>query len=223
MTGALDFATHGAQRFAGAVKESLALLRRELGNLPVGRAGVRMGCLDGLQPLLASNGSIGAIVATMLAASSRPVRAVVFDKSAAANWSLAWHQDRTICVKQRIDVDGFGPWTVKRGMHHVAPPAELLARMVTVRVHLDPVPADNAPLLVAPGSHRLGRIPLDQIEETVRRCGTSTCIAEAGDLWLYATLIVHASNAAAKPAHRRVLQIDYAAEDLPGGLEWLGV
>jgi hypothetical protein len=26
-----------------------------------------------------------------------------------------------------------------------------------------------------------------------------------------------------QPAHRRVLQIDYAARDLPGGLAWLGV
>ena len=30
--------------------------------------------------------------------------------------------------------------------------------MVTLRVHLDPVPATNAPLLIAPGSHKLGRI-----------------------------------------------------------------
>ena len=50
-----------------------------------------------------------------------------------------------------------------------------------------------------------------------------TCVAEAGDVWLYATPILHASEASHRPGHRRVLQVDYAAEELPGGLEWLGV
>jgi hypothetical protein len=36
-------------------------------------------------------------------------------------------------------------------------------------------------------------------------------------------LILHASEAARRPARRRVLQVDYAARDLPGALEWLGV
>jgi len=39
----------------------------------------------------------------------------------------------------------------------------------------------------------------------------------------YATPIVHASQAAPVPARRRVLQVDFAAVELPGGLEWLGV
>jgi len=44
-----------------------------------------------------------------------------------------------------------------------------------------------------------------------------------GDVWLYATPILHASDAAVEPLHRRVLQVDYAADWLPGGLEWLGI
>jgi len=72
---------------------------------------------------------------------------------------LAWHQDRTIAVVRRKDIEGFGPWTVKSGWPHVAPPFELLAEMVTLRIHLDPVTEANAPLLIAPGSHRFGRVP----------------------------------------------------------------
>jgi hypothetical protein len=34
----------------------------------------------------------------------------------------------------------------------LAPPFDLLAGMVTLRLHLDPVPATNARLLIAPGS-----------------------------------------------------------------------
>jgi ectoine hydroxylase-related dioxygenase (phytanoyl-CoA dioxygenase family) len=159
----------------------------------------------------------------VLGRAARPVRAILFDKSAEANWSLGWHQDRTICVRERREAPGFGPWTVKRGMIHVAPPFELLARMVTVRAHFDAVPESNAPLLVAPGSHRFGRIAEGDLEEVVARCGTLACLAEAGDAWLYATPILHASRAAAAPGRRRVLQVDYAAEALPHGLDWLGV
>jgi ectoine hydroxylase-related dioxygenase (phytanoyl-CoA dioxygenase family) len=126
-------------------------------------------------------------------------------------------------VKERREVPGFGPWTVKSGMIHVAPPFELLTRMVTLRAHLDDVPESNAPLLIAPGSHRFGRTTVDTIDEVVRRCGTRACMANAGDLWVYATPILHASEAASVPTRRRVLQVDSAAETLPHGLEWLGV
>jgi len=108
-------------------------------------------------------------------------------------------------------------------MHHVAPPFELLERMVTVRAHIDDVPATNAPLLIARGSHRLGRIAVGDVERVVRNCGTIACLAEAGDIWLYSTPILHASEAASNPGRRRVLQVDFAAETLAGGLEWLGV
>jgi hypothetical protein len=66
---------------------------------------------------------------------------------------VPWHQDRTIVVRERIKVDGFGPWSIKDGLLHVAPPYDMLARMVTLRVHLDAVPESNAPLLIVPGSH----------------------------------------------------------------------
>ena len=108
-------------------------------------------------------------------------------------------------------------------MVHVEPPFDLLERMVTVRVHLDAVPVTNAPLLIAPGSHQRGRTPKAEIPDVVRQCGVVSCLADAGDIWLYATPILHASEAASEPRHRRVLQVDYAADKLPGGLEWLGV
>ncbi|WP_294395148.1 phytanoyl-CoA dioxygenase family protein [uncultured Sphingomonas sp.] len=94
------------------------------------------------------------------------MRAILFDKTAETNWSLAWHQDRTICVRRRIDVDGFGPWTIKGGMQHVAPPFDLLTRMVTLRVHMDDVPATNAPLLIAPASHTDGRIAVNAVRRS---------------------------------------------------------
>nr|WP_259226053.1 phytanoyl-CoA dioxygenase family protein [Bradyrhizobium japonicum] len=136
---------------------------------------------------------------------------------------MGWHQDRTIAVKARVPVDGFETWSVKSGMQHVEPPFTLLSRMVTLRVHIDPAPASNAPLLIAPGSHKLGRIPEEDVKDVVRGCGTVVCLAEPGDVWLYATPVLHASDAAIAPMHRRVLQVDFAVGELPCGLEWLGV
>ena len=169
------------------------------------------------------DGPIGDLAAAHLGVSARPVRAILFDKNERANWAVGWHQDRTIVVAEKIEVAGFGPWTVKQGVQHVAPPFEILAGMMTLRVHFDAVPAENAPLLIAPGSHRFGRIAEADVAELVARCGSMSCEAEAGDIWCYATPILHASEAALRPARRRVLQVDYTTEELPGGLQWLGV
>lgn len=217
------FATHGAQLFKGAVRARLGDLDIALSAVPQGQAGVRLHGFKELVPLLISTGCVGLLAAQVLGRRATPVRAILFDKSPQNNWALAWHQDRTICVRQKREAPGFGPWTVKGGMVHVAPPFDLLARMVTMRVHLDDVPACNAPLLIAPGSHKSGKVPEDQIDEVVRRCGIAMCLAKAGDVWLYATPILHASKVASNPARRRVLQIDYAAEDLPHQLEWQGI
>lgn len=156
----------------------------------------------------------------LLGATARPVRALLFDKRDGANWALGWHQDRTIEVADRIEVSGYGPWTMKQGRLHVAPPIALLERMLTVRIHLDPVPADNAPLRVAPGSHRLGFIAEDATDDVVSRCGTDICLADAGTVWFYSTPILHGSARASSGQRRRVLQLDIAADDLPGGLRW---
>src|SRR5689334_9888517 len=45
-----------------------------------------------------------------------PVRSILFDKTLDANWKVAWHQDLTICVRERIDAEGFGPWSLKEGI-----------------------------------------------------------------------------------------------------------
>jgi hypothetical protein len=220
----LTLGADGAQRVAAAVNaETLRRIAEALaGQLP-DQAGVRLFGVKALRPFLAGEGALGALAAAVLGPMCRPARAILFDKTAATNWSLPWHQDRVIAVSERIEVEGFGPWTRKHDVAHVAPPFEVLAQMVTLRLHLDDTPATNAPLLVAPSSHRLGRIARADVAGVVARCGSIACLAAAGDVWLYATPILHASEAAREPRRRRVLQVDYAAQDLPGGLRWLGV
>lgn len=219
----LNLTVDGAQHLPAAALDMLADIRAAIKELPRRHAGVRIHGINALQRILADDGAIGQIASGFFDRECLPVRAILFDKTAKSNWSLSWHQDRTICVKRRIDVDGYGPWTTKRGMQHVAPPYDLLVRMLTLRVHLDDVSADNSPLLIAPGSHAVGRVAVDGYAEVVERFGVFACLARAGDVWIYSTPILHASEASSAVGHRRVLQVDYSADELDGGLEWLGI
>ncbi len=174
----LKLGNEGAQLFRAAISMTqLSDLSSALAAQPRDHAGVRLSGIPDLRPFLSPAGPVGQIPAFILGAECLPVRAILFDKSADQNWSLGWHQDRTVAVKQRIDLDGFGPWSIKSGMVHVEPPFDLLARMLTLRVHLDSVPATNAPLLVAPGSHKRGRIPTPNIPVIVHECGVISCLA----------------------------------------------
>ncbi|MBC9034571.1 phytanoyl-CoA dioxygenase family protein [Sphingomonas sp. JC676] len=218
----LTLEDHGAARRHGAAAPFLPGLHAIAADLPSDRAGIRLHGIAALANLLGDQ-ALGNEAARHLGPNARPVRVILFDKTSAANWALGWHQDRTIAVRARADVPGFGPWSVKAGMIHVEPPFALIERMLTIRIHLDAVPDGNAPLLIAPGSHRLGRIAEADLTSVVERCGIATCLADLGDIWVYATPIVHASAASNRLGHRRVLQIDYSADSLPDGLEWLGV
>lgn len=220
----LEFGRDGAELAPRALDRStLAALERVLASQAPDVAGVRLFGVEGLLAFLATDGPIGSLAARRMGEMVRPVRAILFDKTASRNWSLAWHQDRVVAVRDRREVEGFGPWTRKHGALHVAPPFELLAGMLTLRVHLDPVPQTNAPLLIAPGSHRFGKIQEADVAEVVGKCGVAMCLAEAGDVWIYATPILHASERASVTTRRRVLQVDYAVSELPGELQWLGV
>ena len=169
---------------------------------------------------LASSATVRSIVQGNLAKEAFPVRATLFDKTAGANWLVPWHQDLTICVASRIDVAGYGPWTVKAGVCHVQPPARILENMLSVRIHLDDCDQDNGALRVLPGTHVFGRLSSEQIAELQRAAASVFCAAMAGDVLLMKPLLVHASSAASRATHRRVVHIDYACSQLAGGLRW---
>src|SRR5205085_916534 len=87
-----------------------------------------------------------------------PVRGLSFDKPAGHNWKVPWHQDLSISVRERREVPGFGPWSLKAGVPHVQPPIGILERMLAVRLHLDACGETDGPLQVLPGSHAHGRL-----------------------------------------------------------------
>ncbi len=215
-----DFAASGAVRFPAVFgHDDMTALGDELDAVLLGRPGRRLtgGAWTSLLPALTE------IAAGLIGDGAFPVRVVAFDKTRETNWAVGWHQDRTVAVQARVETEGFGPWSTKDGVVHVAPSIEVLQGMVTLRLHVDPCDDDNAPLKVARGTHRLGVVAADRAAEIAAAHSLLTCHARAGDVWAYSTLILHASERSRSERRRRVLQVDYAAEPLPDGLEWKGL
>ena len=148
------------------------------------------------------------------------VKATLFDKTGETNWRMQWHQDRTIAVKERLDVAGFGPWSTKSGALHVEAPREVLAQMLAIRIHLDACGPDNGPLRVIPASHLLGKLKEAELERVVANTASAELHVPQGALLLMRPLLIHSSPAALSPVHRRVLHIEFAPIEAISPLKW---
>jgi ectoine hydroxylase-related dioxygenase (phytanoyl-CoA dioxygenase family) len=169
---------------------------------------------------LAHAACLRGLVEQVLGPTSFPVRGILFDKVTGANWHVGWHQDQVVPVEERRDVPGFTAWTLKRGVPHVRPPARILERMLTLRVHLDDCGASNGALKVIPGSHKNGLLTDEQIQQIVAQTPPHVCEARKSDALVMRPLLLHASSPATEPTRRRVLHLEYAADPLPAGLQW---
>ncbi len=147
----------------------------------------------------------------LLGSSWRCIRGLFFDKSEATNWFVPWHRDLVVAVRERHEVPGYGPWSVKDGVVHVQPPRHILENMLAIRLHLDDCGPDNGPLRVVSGSHRT----TDEITEPV-----TELTAKRGEVLVMRPLLLHSSGRATAPNHRRVIHLEYAAVDLPSPLQY---
>jgi hypothetical protein len=141
------------------------------------------------------------------------VRGLYFDKPPGHSWALPWHRDLNIAVKEHQPSNVFLKPTTKAGVPHVEAATELLSRMLTLRIHLDAMTANNGPLRVIPGSHRLDSPARE--EQVVLNC-------DAGDVLLMRPLLLHASGHSAENAgHRRIVHLECApSPELPDRYEW---
>lgn len=184
------------------------------------RGGVRgvLGRLPELRPVV--TGPLRDQAVPILGPGAFAVRVLLFDKTPLANWKATWHQDVTIGVTDYREVAGWGPWSRKDGAWNVRPPAAVLRRMLTVRLHLDDCGPRNGPVRVVPGTHTLGRLGDPQVEAAIRGVVPIDCVVPAGGVLRMSPLLLHASAPAADPSHRRVLHAEFAADPLPDGFEW---
>lgn len=168
---------------------------------------------------LAVSKPIRQLVADVLGGNCFTVRGLFFNKTPDSNWKVAWHQDRTIAVRERKDAPHFGPWSIKAGAPHVQPPASVMGNMLSIRLHLDKSHTGNGPLRVIPRSHTAGCLTADEIAAW-REEPSVTCTVPQGGAILMRPLIVHASSSCTLPEPRRVVHLEVAIDDLTDGLEW---
>ncbi len=169
---------------------------------------------------LAESDSIRSLAEPVLGHDAIIVRGIFFDKTPETNWSVAWHQDLAIAVQRKIEVAGFGPWSVKAGVPHALAQATVLEQMLAIRIHLDNTTESNGALRVFPGSHRFGRMSDEEIERWEQTGTSVTCAVSKGGVLALRPLLLHASSSSQHPAHRRVVHLEFANGQLPGGLEW---
>jgi ectoine hydroxylase-related dioxygenase (phytanoyl-CoA dioxygenase family) len=146
------------------------------------------------------------------------VKSIYFDKPATSNWFVGWHQDLTISVDKKMDLPGFGPWTVKQDQFSVQPPVNVLERVVTIRIHLDDTDEDNGALKVVPGSHCNGVYRTG--DANWKREDASICRVGKGGVMIMRPLLVHSSNRTTNNKQRRVIHIEFCNGVLPEGLGW---
>jgi ectoine hydroxylase-related dioxygenase (phytanoyl-CoA dioxygenase family) len=146
------------------------------------------------------------------------VKSIYFDKPEQSNWFVAWHQDLTISVDKKVEIAGFGPWTVKQNQFAVQPPLDILERNFTIRIHLDDTDRNNGALKVIPGSHRKGVYRPETIDWSTAK--EAICEVPAGGIMIMRPLLLHASNRTTNNARRRVIHIEFSNAALPAGLQW---
>ena len=204
--------------FRNAVSKA-SLMAIESYCLLEGRPGIRLQLTRQRQRLLGPSSEIGKSVGKILPGAF-PVRLVAFDKNEEHDWSLPWHQDRVIAVKNKADIAGFRNWSRKAGCWHCEPPISILEKMVFVRVHLDDATADNGPMALSVCSHKHGAVKSEAAAQTAEKLETETCLASTSDLLIVNMLTLHKSIKAVTRTPRRTIRIDYSNTPLPPPLEW---
>jgi hypothetical protein len=143
-------------------------------------------------------------------------RGLYFDKPPANTWSLPWHRDLTIAVRDHALLSTrFRNPTTKGGVKHVEAPDCVLQQMLTLRIHLDDVTAENGPLQIIPGTQ------FSRDTEAIRAPVAIHVLA--GDVLAMRPLLMHSSGDSREGTarHRRVVHLEFAASpELPDGYQW---
>jgi ectoine hydroxylase-related dioxygenase (phytanoyl-CoA dioxygenase family) len=194
-------------------QESLDCFLREIDELAPrrSRAGVRHALQLPPVAQLARQPRMVEVARRVLGDDAFPFRATLFDKSSAANWLVVWHQDTALPLRARIEARGWGPWSVKEGIHYAHAPTATLSKVLALRVHLDDSTIENGPLRVLPGTHTLGVLSDDGVHEVATRLAPVDCVASKGGVVAMRPLIIHSSSKSHTETPRRVLHIEYAA------------
>lgn len=146
------------------------------------------------------------------------IKSIYFDKPKHSNWYVSYHQDLTISVDKRIELNDFDKWTTKHNQFAVQPPLNILENIVTVRIHLDETNENNGALKVIPRSHLKGICRPEAIDRTIE--AEASCSVSKGGIMLMKPLLLHSSGRTTNSEQRRVIHIELANLELPPELNW---
>ena len=189
--------------------QSLALTL-ESSNLPRSRAGVRHLLSHPAVMNVANDPRLLGIAQSILGDDAFPFKATLFDKSPETNWLITWHQDTALPLREKQEIHGWGPWSIKEGITYAHAPATALEKIVALRLHLDDSTGENGPLRVVRGTHRKGVFSDEEVEAIVSHAMPLGCMAQKGGIIVMRPLIIHASSKSQAEIPRRVLHIEYA-------------
>jgi hypothetical protein len=147
------------------------------------------------------------------------IKSIYFDKPPSANWIVNWHQDLTINVTGRREVEGYINWRELPDRTVVQPNRTLLENIFTIRIHLDHCTSENGALKVIEKSHKHGVIAIEEWKQD--KPGTERiCEVPLGGIQLMKPLTLHSSYRTENNQHRRVIHLEFTDQELPEGLEW---
>jgi hypothetical protein len=138
-----------------------------------------------------------------------PFKATLFDKSHESNWLVAWHQDTALPMLEKFDRSGWGTWSEKAGINYVNAPADVLARILALRISLDASTPFNGSLKIFPDTHRGGILSRQEIQQIVHTQVPQACLVKRGGVLAMSPLLLHGSSKTESEEPRRVLHLEY--------------
>ncbi|MDR2239781.1 MAG: phytanoyl-CoA dioxygenase family protein [Zoogloeaceae bacterium] len=162
------------------------------------------------------------VLAKLMPQTHVAVQCTYFEKSPARNWLVSIHQDPSIPVAEQVEHPALRGASIKEGTVFVQPPAEVLAQLLALRLHLDPCSAQDGALRVWPGTHRMGRLTAQEAAAQRAHHAEVICETAPGAVLAMRPLLLHASSKAddSSTSRRRVLHFLFGPPALPYGLHW---
>lgn len=167
---------------------------------------------------LVFNENIKKIVRELFGKNYFIVKSIYFDKPETSNWYVSYHQDLTISVDKKVELENFGPWTTKQNQFAVQPPIDIMENIFTIRIHLDDTDENNGALRVIPKSHLKKIYRPETIDWTTET--ETTCNVSKGGIMIMKPLILHSSSRTTNNRKRRVIHIEFSNQELPTELKW---
>ncbi len=174
--------------------------------------------IPNLKPLLFTAG-FKKLMKTLSSSNYFLTKALYFNKPPSSNWFVAYHQDLSISVNEKVEHKNYSNWTFKKGQYGVQPPLEILQNTITLRIHLDDTNEDNGALHVIPKSHLNGIIRVNSTNLNLDK--QITCSVKRGGVMLMKPLTLHSSNRTTNGKQRRVIHLEFNSVELESPLKWL--